>query len=687
MRKFLLLFLFLQNGLFSFSQNNPTSKEIDLDKLIQDLLRQQDLPTNYEDVYDVLYQYYLTPLDLNKADRDDLEGLYLLSIPEINAFVEYRTKYGWLVSIYELQAIQGWEMSTIRKLLPFITVEDHFDKAKFLERVQHNPNHFLLFRTDYTPQVRKGYIPDHFGNKAYQGSPFKHLIRYKNSIGRDFSIGLTLEKDAGEPLLWQPSKKEYLMDYSSFHVCLFNKGKWKTVGIGDYKLQFGQGLVFGGGFYMGKSAETILSIKKSSRGVLPYSSILEADFFRGICFTYSIFKHIDLTVFYSNNNRDASIHYDTLYQEEVLSSFDNYGMHRTLQEIETKRNLNEKDFGGNISFFSTNKKFRSGFSCLHTVYGKTVHESDRIYNRFDFDGKENTVVSGDYSLVKQNFNLFGEAAVSKGGGKALVAGCIASLSSKIDFSFLYRNYDKEFHSLYASAFSEGTTASNEKGSYWGLRIKPNGKWLFSAYYDYFVFPWMKYSKDSPTSGYGYLGRLQYAPSKKILLYFQLRYEEAGKNQSDNFTNIDFIVPSKKYNSMFNLDYKSGVISMRSRVQWSSYRQSNGATQGFVVAQDLNFDFRKVKISTRYALFDTDDYDNRQYVYEKDVLYSVSFPSYYGRGTRMYLILQFKLGRQTDIWLRYAVTNYTDRTTISSGWEEIKGNKISELKFQLRYKFK
>ena len=137
--------------------------------------------------------------------------------------------------------------------------------------------------------------------------------------------------------------------------------------------------------------------------------------------------------------------------------------------------------------------------------------------------------------------------------------------------------------------------------------------------------------------------------------------------------------------MLNLDYKAGIISLRSRVQWSSYQQSNAATHGFVVAQDLNLDFRKIRISTRYALFDTDDYDNRQYVYEKDVLYSVSFPAYYGRGTRTYLILQFKFGKHTDLWLRYAITKYTNQTSIGTGWDEIVGNKISELKFQIRYR--
>jgi len=56
-----------------------------------------------------------------------------------------------------------------------------------------------------------------------------------------------------------------------------------------------------GGFYMGKSAETNSFRKENSRGILPYGSVLETDFFRGFVYLF-IMKNADLTAFYSNNN-------------------------------------------------------------------------------------------------------------------------------------------------------------------------------------------------------------------------------------------------------------------------------------------------------------------------------------------------------------------------------------------------
>ena len=39
----------------------------------------------------------------------------------------------------------------------------------------------------------------------------------------------------------------------------------------------------------------------------------------------------------------------------------------------------------------------------------------------------------------------------------------------------------------------------------------------------------------------------------------------------------------------------------------------------------------------------------------------------------------------DFWLRIAQTTYTDSEILKSGWYEIKGNTMTEVKLQLRYK--
>jgi hypothetical protein len=110
------------------------------------------------------------------------------------------------------------------------------------------------------------------------------------------------------------------------------------------------------------------------------------------------------------------------------------------------------------------------------------------------------------------------------------------------------------------------------------------------------------------------------------------------------------------------------------------------TQGFAIAQDVGADFGKFSFSGRLAYFDTDDYDNRQYFYEQDVLYAFSFPAYYQKGFRHYCLVQYKFARNVDCWLRWARTDLLNESTFGSGLEEISASHRSEVKVQIRLHF-
>ena len=71
------------------------------------------------------------PINLNKAKREDLEELQLLSDIQINNFIKHRTKNGNLINIYELQSVDGFDLSSIKKILPFVYVNDNFNSAHF----------------------------------------------------------------------------------------------------------------------------------------------------------------------------------------------------------------------------------------------------------------------------------------------------------------------------------------------------------------------------------------------------------------------------------------------------------------------------------------------------------------------------------------------------------------------------
>ncbi len=62
------------------------------------------------------------PLDLNHASDDELYTLQQLTALQVENFILYRKLLGNLLSVHELQAVPGWDLQTIREVLPYIRV-------------------------------------------------------------------------------------------------------------------------------------------------------------------------------------------------------------------------------------------------------------------------------------------------------------------------------------------------------------------------------------------------------------------------------------------------------------------------------------------------------------------------------------------------------------------------------------
>lgn len=691
--KFTLTLLFSGIYLMSFSQQYPR-QDFNLNIYLEELFAVPDEDLNYEELYETFFLLYQNPLNLNKISKNELQSLFILSEIQIGNFFEYLEENGPLISIYELQSIPGFTLSTIYSLLPFVTVQDlglHHTPQPLLKRIMTEKNNMFLTRYERVLEDKRGYNLADTNNTGkplsrYIGTPEKIYTRFRISHTKDFSIGFTMEKDAGERLQFNPRNKTYGMDFYSFHFMVQNKGKLKSLALGDYQIQIGQSLLLGAGFIVGKGSETVNTIRRSTLGVRPYTSVVESGFFRGAAATFELGKFY-LTSFYSNIQQDGNVQQgDTLTDLSTpqASSIYSSGFHRTPTEIQSKNQINEQVTGGNLQYRSRNRNFETGVTFITTIYDVYMQKPFRHYNQYEFEGKHNFNYGINYSYNWQNFNFFGEGAISNSGGKGLTSGFVASLTPKVEVSLLMRHYDRNFHSFYGRSFSENTRNINERGTYLGIKIHPGQNVSLTAYYDRFSFPWLKFKVDAPSEGYEFLVRLNYAPSKKILLYGQLRNKGKEGNISGN--NLSFLEQGIKRNFIINLDYSANqVLHFRSRVQSSTYSINQNRTHGFAILQDVNLKYGRFSISSRLALFDTDDFQNRQYVYEKDVLYAFSIPAYSGLGTRSYILLQYKPSTKIQFWCRYARTKYLDRDFVGTGLERIEGNRKSDIKFQIMYR--
>jgi hypothetical protein len=267
-----------------------------------------------------------------------------------------------------------------------------------------------------------------------------------------------------------------------------------------------------------------------------------------------------------------------------------------------------------------------------------------------------------------------------------VAGVLTSLTPRLDVSLVVRKFDKNFYSFYSNAIAENSTPQNESGIYWGWKYSFNKKYSLAGYVDLFSFPWLKYRSYSPSDGHEWLIRFNYKPSKTVALFLQAREESKQRNTGVDH-NLYLTADGIKRNYWMNCDYTANAnLSFRTRLQVSTYTIAGKMTRGMVVAQDVVYERGRFTVTGRYALFDTDDYDNRLYLYERDAWLSFTFPAYYGKGIRNYLMLQYRAGRKADLWLRWSQTRYTDREVIGSGGETIVGDTRNDVKLQARIRF-
>ncbi|QOI98480.1 MAG: helix-hairpin-helix domain-containing protein [Flammeovirgaceae bacterium] len=661
-------------------------KEVDLERLADELFGYQDLDLNYEELYENLALLLSNPININTANTEQLRFLNLLTEAQVQSLVNYRTENGPLISMYELQAVPGFEVPDILRITPFFIVSNPatgFDRS-FLKRITQSDNSYFIMRYDRTLETKAGFTNSVSESQQFKGKEDKLYLRFRSARPGDYSFGFTMEKDAGEQMAWSSSKKQYGFDYNSFHAQVLNKGRVKNLIVGDYQAQFAQGLLLGGNFGFGKGGETVTTVRRSNLGFMPYTSVNELGYLRGAAVTYELHKNIFVSSFYSNAFRDASIADDST-EQSFAAAFQTTGLHRNEAELSSRKRIREQQYGVIINYRI--RQTEAGFIFNHIDYNLIISRTPRAYNQFAFSGNGLDNIGIFLNHTVKNFTFFSEAGKTLNRGYGVVAGLLGSITQQFDLVLHFRNYQRNFYSLYANAFAEGSLPINEGGIYWGWKYRWNKKYNVAGYADLFHFPWLRYRSYTPSDGHEWLLRFTYQPVRSVLLFVQVREESKVRNLSTSESNLYLTGEGIKRNLWLNADYGLGTkLRLKTRAQFSSYIINNRKTYGMALLQDVAINFGRLSVTARYALFDTDDYDNRQYVYERDVWLAYSLPAYSGIGIRSYILAEYGLSRRLSIWLRWARTTYTHQEVIGSGADAITGNKRNDLRMQVRFRF-
>lgn len=673
--KYSTFFIFIVTG-FCASAQQPDDQ---VKSALEELAEQNDQVTDNDEIWEQLQDFKSHPVNLNHITAEQLETFPFLNSLQIQSLLQYRKLLGDFISIYELQAVPGLDIKTIHQLLPYVYVgnKNPFASSYRIKDFFRKGNWDMLLRYKRDVEKKRGFLEDEASHQShYLGGPDALLFRIRYQFLGHLSIGVTADRDAGEPFFSHGQKG---FDFYAVHFFLKDYRAINALVIGDYQVNLGQGLVNRQGLTFGKGS-MVMNTDRSGAVLRPHTSAMENGFYRGAAVNWGK-KHWNTTLFISYSSEDANLTSpDSL--SGYFKGFQSSGYHRSISELEDKNSVRLFSGGGSLRY-----NFSKGHIALNAVYhhfSDTMQHSNQPYDLYGAEGKSLLNTSIDYAFYLRKFYFFGETAVDKNDAIATVNGLLMSPDKHVDLSLVYRNYQPPYNSLYAQAFGENSEPKNENGLYIGVAVRPISHWQMNAYGDIFQFPWLKYRVDEPSQGSEYFVQLTYTPSKMLTGYVRYRNKKKPLNILTDDPMAE-VTPTIKKNIRMEVQWQlSDYFSLRDRIEGSSFRENkNKPGYGYFIAQDVLWKTNK-RLSGNFRLgwFHTDGYNERIYAYENDVRFAYSIPFFYGKGIRCYANLRANISRNMSIWAKLSRTWYFDQQTIGSGWDQIQGNKRTSLTLEL-----
>lgn len=590
---------------------------------------------------------------------------------------KYIFEHEEILSLYELAAVEGFDYKEVKRLSPYVCVQPMVSKSRYFKGFFKRSNQRLLLRYGSILERKDGY--DTTRSTHYLGSPSRLLFKYTFSSGENFSLGIAGEKDPGEQ--WGKGAQKYGFDFYSGHVQIKNISCLKSLILGDYKVTFGQGLTLGNALRMGVG--TVEGIRQDGTPLRSVTAMNESQFFRGGAVLLGNYRYSAL-LFYSYRYYDARVN-DTIVEDPfVESAISILGNYRTPSEVKKRHTIPVWVAGG--TFSARWDMFRLGFSALFHHFPCQNFNSGMPYQQFYFQGSKGGNVSLDYQALVGKVVLFGEMAMAFNKGLAWVQGAIFKPHPRLHLSLMFRRFGKKYYALYGGAYARNSKYNNELGCLINATIFLLPKVTLYVSSDFYEATWLKYNLDKPTRYADFSLKVEWSPTRKFLGTFQYKIGRSYVNRNNGFYNEIDLLLSHKLLALFRLDL-SEKIKIKSGVNLYLANNHEKKIEGVLLYQDLILRSMRIGLTgiVRMAIFDSDEYRARLFAYENDLTQSFTIASYYGKGVKVYGILQYKW-KFINFQCKISRLIFRDRVIIGSGLEQIKGNHKTEVKMQLQLSF-
>lgn len=608
------------------------------------------------------------PLNINTATREELRRIPFLTDSQIEDIHAYVYMHDPMKTLGELQLTGSLDYETRRMLRQFVYAGDPPPQKEVLklDRILQDGHNELILRMDIPLYLRDGFRShsaqelERYPNRAYMGSRLSHSVRYSFNWHNRIRAGLCADKDAGEPF---GGKNVKGYDFLSPYLFLKDIGAVRELALGNFKAQFGYGLLMGGGFTTGKSM-ALSDMQRSTQGLRPHSSTQEYGYLRGAGIALGK-ERLTFTAAAAYTPLDA-----TLKGDSVIGSFKQDGMHRTGLEWSKKGNVRMDTWLANVRY--SYRGLRLGGTALYEHLSLPYKGKDRYWG-----------ASADISLGRRRYALAAEVAVADS-RPALICSQTFRLGQGWALTSLFRCYSPGYYAFHSSAVAEGSV-QNETGlltgfSYSGRALK------ISGYADLFMHPEPRYGASEPSNGMELRMETEWNAGRRDVLYATARFK--SKQKDCKYTGQLEYCWTGRYRVRWTHRCRSGA-QLKTLLQFSRYDFiAEPISDGLALTGSYSRSLlsERMDIDVSASVFHTDSHDSSVSVYESGLRYSYGYMTLSGKGARLALTLRWRTIGGMQFNLKAGSLFYTDRDEISSSQQRIEACHKDDISVQLIHKF-
>lgn len=484
-------------------------------------LAELDTYTVYENIAYLLEH----PLSINNCTAEELSQIPFINAWQIRQFITYRSLLGNFISVYELQAVPGWNIALVRKALPYFKMLS--GKQTSMKERWKKGKHSIVSAGQINHPLAKGFLSTDSSAAAFAGSPFKWQWRYKYQYLNLLKWGILLEKDAGEPFIYNKS----FAGFASYHIQVANWGKITQLNVGDFTVNQGQGLIQWQSFVLGSTA---LGFVKHAPHVKAYTAAGEFQFNRGVAFTMQ--RNNWRGFIYGSRKKLAARKEVSFDGTQAITSFNMSGLFRTETELSRKNNTKLYSGGGTVGF--RNHQWQIDFNLSYQQLEQPVQEKEELYQVFALTGSKFLATSVSWGFNSDQGYWMGELARDHTGQCAFLTGMLAVPHPSVECGILIRFYPREFQTWNGNAYGVSSKSTNEKGLYLIGKWTPNKYFHLEASVDKRYHDWLKYRVSAPSQGSTLMLKLTGKIDKKTEWSVLYRFQDKAADINLNEQNLN-----------------------------------------------------------------------------------------------------------------------------------------------------